>query len=464
MEKDLTELTHTKKNMASYGFGKFTWEFHNMVFGAFVFFFYESELGLASWLTMLGYIIFAVWNAVNDPLIGYLIDRPFKFTKKWGRRFPFILFGGIPWILSYILIFTPPSYNAQADMLLLFLWIVFTTCLYDFFSSIYNVSFYAVFPDKFRSEEERRMANMISTLIAALGVALGSIIPPLFITWGDLRSYIVSAGVVVIITLIAFFLAIPGAREDQERVDCYIDKCEEGVERQSFFKEMKTCIKHRNFFAFSVAYLFYRSLVSMMIGSVPYFVQFVLGLEATAVTILMAFLLVGMFISMPLWMKIAEKLNDNRKAIIYASFFLSISAYPLFFIRDYYISMIAILIFGIGEGGFWTMMNLVLANIIDESVVQTGQRKEATYNGFQVFLGRFALVVQALSFGIVHMLTGFVEGASSQNPWAIIGIQFHFSALPAIYMLIASVIIWRYYDLSSDKYMKYKEQIIKAGL
>ena len=80
--------------MVSYGFGKFVNEFLNMAFGAYVFFYYEPEIGLATWLTGLGYIIFAIWNAINDPLIGYLLDRPFKFTRKWGQRFLGFLQGG----------------------------------------------------------------------------------------------------------------------------------------------------------------------------------------------------------------------------------------------------------------------------------------------------------------------------------------------------------------------------------
>ena len=113
MENELEGPTHSKLSMASFGAGKFINEFYVMAFGALVFFFYERALGLNSILTMIGYIIFALWNAVNDPLIGYLTDRPFKFTKKWGRRFPWVYIGGVPWILSYVLIFTPPVLSAS---------------------------------------------------------------------------------------------------------------------------------------------------------------------------------------------------------------------------------------------------------------------------------------------------------------------------------------------------------------
>ncbi|MCK4239297.1 MAG: MFS transporter, partial [Candidatus Lokiarchaeota archaeon] len=108
ISKEFPDIKHSKKNMASYGFGKSIVEFFDMAFGTYAFFFYESELGLNVWIVSFGIIIFALWNAINDPLVGFLTNRPFKFTKKWGRRFPWIFMGGIPWIFCYILIFMPP--------------------------------------------------------------------------------------------------------------------------------------------------------------------------------------------------------------------------------------------------------------------------------------------------------------------------------------------------------------------
>jgi len=149
------EIRHSKGNMASYGFAKFLNEFIDMAFASFGFYYYESEIGLNVWFVGLGYIIFAIYNAINDPLVGYTTNRPFKFTKKWGRRFPWILFGGFLWILSYYLIFSPPAVSTQtiSGSLIIFAWLVFATCLFDTFASIFFVNFASLFPDKFRLVE-----------------------------------------------------------------------------------------------------------------------------------------------------------------------------------------------------------------------------------------------------------------------------------------------------------------------
>lgn len=458
------EITHSKKNMASYGFGKLIWELLNMAFGAYVFFYYEAELGLDVWLIAFGFILYAIWNAINDPLIGWLIDRPFKFTKKWGRRFPWVLIGGIPWIFCYILLFMPPDVDPKEGAWILFAWLVITTCLYDTFASIFNVNFYAIFPDKFRSDSERRDAAGISTLVGTFGVVLGAVVPPLFIVFGDRSTYAMQAGVITIIGLIVLGLSIPGIREDQVRIDCYLEKCEESFEKESFFKTLKYSLKQRNFMAYIIAFVFYSTMVTMMIASIPFLVRFIFKMEAGAITMIMVGFLLGSFCSIPIWIKIAQKTNNDRKTIIITAFFMAVTLIPMIFLRNYFLFIISVMIWGIGLGGFWAMQSPVLSNAIDESVINTGKREEGIYYGIQAFFARMSFVIQAISFAIVHTLTGFVEGADTQSELALWGIHIHMALLPMIFMFIGSFILWKYYDLTPEKVKINKEKLAELGL
>ncbi len=458
------EITHSKKNMASYGFGKLIWELLNMAFGAYVFFYYEAELGLDVWLIAFGFILYAIWNAINDPLIGWLIDRPFKFTKKWGRRFPWVLIGGIPWIFCYILLFMPPDVDPKEGAWILFAWLVITTCLYDTFASIFNVNFYAIFPDKFRSDSERRDAAGISTLVGTFGVVLGAVVPPLFIVFGDRSTYAMQAGVITIIGLIVLGLSIPGIREDQVRIDCYLEKCEESFEKESFFKTLKYSLKQRNFMAYIIAFVFYSTMVTMMIASIPFLVRFIFKMEAGAITMIMVGFLLGSFCSIPIWIKIAQKTNNDRKTIIITAFFMAVTLIPMIFLRNYFLFIISVAIWGIGLGGFWAMQSPVLSNAIDESVINTGKREEGIYYGIQAFFARMSFVIQAISFAIVHTLTGFVEGADTQSELALWGIHIHMALLPMIFMFIGSFILWKFYDLTPYKVKINKEKLAELGL
>ncbi len=57
-----------------------------LIAGQFIllFHYYEVELGLSVALLGLAFIIFAIWNMINDPLIGFLTDKPMRWSKNMG--------------------------------------------------------------------------------------------------------------------------------------------------------------------------------------------------------------------------------------------------------------------------------------------------------------------------------------------------------------------------------------------
>ncbi|MFX0187648.1 MAG: MFS transporter [Candidatus Hodarchaeota archaeon] len=461
------KILHSKKNMASYGFGSMSREFVQMAFNVLVFFYYEVEIGLNVWLIGLALIIFAVYNAINDPLIGYLTNRPFKFTKKWGRRFPWLLLGGIPLGFCYFLIFTPPSIDPIGGAWIIFAWLLFTTCLFDTFHSLFFVNFQSLFPDKFSSIKERRTASGIFISLGIIGVTLGAILPPLFYDFKDLQSYMFQGLIVMAIAILMMLLAIPGFREDREMIDLYLTSYEKQAKRESFLKSTKLGFKQKSFVAYMILYTLYWVIINSLQASLPYVVRFAVEpqyQEARFTTFIMAGLLIGTIISLPIWVKIAQKTNDNGKVMLISATLLGVFVFPLIFINSYWFLVIAILVWGIALGGFWAMIFPVFSDVIDESIVKYKKREEGTYIGIQQFFGRLGLIIQVLSFAIVHELTGFVEGADKQTPLAIWGIHLHAALIPMICIFIGALIFWMLYDLNPKKVSENRHKIKEMGL
>lgn len=452
-ENEQIEITHGKGTIISYGIGSMSREFLLMAFNTFVFFYYEVEVGLNVWYIGTGLIIFAIYNAMNDPLVGYLTNRPFKFTKKWGRRFPWIMLGGLPMGFCYYLIFTPPTVDPQSTSgaLILFGWFVFVTCLFDTFHTIFFVNWQSLFPDKFRSVSERRTSTAWNIILGVIGLALGAMIPPLLVTFGDLQSYVIQGIAVFAFGLITMILAIPGYREDQVTIDRYIESYVKEAKRISFITELKLVFKQKSFVAFIVMYMMYQTLVVSMTASLPYVVRFILKMPAQATTLMMAALLIGVMVSTPFWIKYAQKTNDNRKVMLISSILLGIFLIPMLFIRTYELMLINLIVWGIALGGYWAMIFPVISDVIDESVVRNEERKEGTLTGIQQFFGRLGIIIQAMSFALAHSLTGFVEGADTQSESAIWGIHVHLALVPMICILFGAVVFWKFYDLKPDK-------------
>ena len=74
-------------------------------FNMFVFTFYFFVVGLNIIYIVIGFVIWSIWNAINDPLIGALSDRT---RSKYGRRKPWIIGGVIPVLFILVLVFAPP--------------------------------------------------------------------------------------------------------------------------------------------------------------------------------------------------------------------------------------------------------------------------------------------------------------------------------------------------------------------
>jgi GPH family glycoside/pentoside/hexuronide:cation symporter len=188
VEEDLSEweIASTGK-MFSYAFGYLFINF--LIMGGFslVFYYYEVELGVSVLLLGLAYVIFAIWNMINDPLLGYLTDRPLKWTKKWGLRAPWILISGIPILLFYFLIWVPPE---GASEMTIFIWFIVITCLFDTFFSIYNDHVYGGYTNQFPSEYERRRSFAIATILMGILMTVMGVIGNAIIVYGDRDSFI----------------------------------------------------------------------------------------------------------------------------------------------------------------------------------------------------------------------------------------------------------------------------------
>ena len=91
-----TESKISALNMLSYGTADLLWQIFNGIFGGFFFIFWEVVVGLDIILITFAYTIFAVWNIINDPIFGYLADRPKKFWSRLGKRYPWFVIAGIP--------------------------------------------------------------------------------------------------------------------------------------------------------------------------------------------------------------------------------------------------------------------------------------------------------------------------------------------------------------------------------
>ena len=437
----------------------------------FLFFYYEAVLGLNAWYIFLAVTLWTVFDAINDPFIAFLVDRNTKLTRRWGRRFPWIVIGIAPWCLSLYLVFSAPDVDASTNPWILFWWLLISLIIFDSFRTLVAVNVGVLRPDLFRTERERQKMSKYFMPIDMVAQVLGLMIPPLFLVGGAGREGFAFMGAMIaFIALIGGILFLPGAKEDKIVIDRYFSG---EYEKMSFFKGMKEVVKLKSFQVHLVFVTAWVASTEMLMGNAIFMTIFVLRASPDEVTFIFAALLGGAFISIPFWYTLLKKMENNKKMCAIGGFSVSAAMVPLSFFQTIIDFLILLFIFGFCAGSLWAFIYTILgANVQDDYAAKTGKNQKAILVGTGVFLGRLAATIDELIIATVHTLTGFkpgydtyegLAGAVSDIELVIWGLRLLGGVIPAIIMFIGTFIFWKYYPLTQEEVLKNKKILEELG-
>ena len=430
------------------------------VFGSYVFYFYERVLGLETIYVFFAMLIFTIWDAVNDPLIGFLTDRNTKFTKKIGKRFPWIVIGIIPATLVFGLLFMPPITNAATNPFPVFGWAVLMTCLFDSLTTLTFVNSDSLFFDKFRTDTAMRKARGWGTPLSMLALPVAMIIPPFLITYEVASTYAFMAWIFVAIAATLVILLLPGMYENTELREYYF----KGEQRPiKFYSELKSSLKQKSYVTYIVLFFGFQVVTGSLTASVPYAAEFVLGGPEIWMIYLFAPFLQFAIFGVIFWVMRAKKIQNNKRMALEGGVTLTISALitPLFIgLID---SMIYMAILGFMMANFWALMTIYFADVLQEKMLISRSPIRGTAVGIQNFFSRLSRGVQIGIFTIVHILTGFQEGSGTQTELAKIGIRLHMGIIPALILAVCLLIFYLKHPLTKERMLDIQKQLKEAG-
>ena len=453
-KKSKSEDNISTKIYLSAAIGQMMFSFLITVSGTRLFDFYENEIGLSTGLVTIIFIIYALWSIINNPLIGYFIEKPRKFWSKYGKRFLWIVVGGVLWALSFMLLFVVPDLDAEKDWIILTIWFLIVICVYSVCFSIYDVAYGGFIPDKFRSDEQRLRVSSIGMGLGVMGTVLAAVLPPLIIEYGNRASFLNMAIIVSIIGVSMLLATIPGIREDQWMIDRILS-IDTRKEVAKFSDMIKIAFKHRNLLAYLCISTAIQAMLIIMTASIPYLVRFILNEKAIVESYLLLGFIVSGLLSVPLWVIIAKKLGDFKKVLILGSLLTILFSIPLFFVNSLLFAIVATALLGVGIIGINVIIFPLFGDVIDEATLRNGTRQESFYVGIRALFAKVAIIIQAVTFGLIHIFMGFEPGTTTQSSRAILGLRIQLALIPMIIMIIGIILFWKFYDLTPER----KEQI-----
>jgi len=460
---------HSKLTYLSFGMYQISWTIIISTYNLFLFFYYHTVIGLEPWVIFVATAFTTVWATLNDPLIGYLTDRNLKWTRRWGRRFPWIVIGALPWCFTLILIFSAP--DASINPWPAFLWFIFSQFIFELFITLSDVNVGILRVDKFRTETERRIYSGYFGPLDMIAQVFGMTIPPLLIGFAaGAASYTVMAIMVAIIAFVFVLTFLPSAREDKIIIDRYYSR---DYERITFFKGLKEVLKQKSFLGFWIIYATFLIATTIMTAMIAYLTTFLLQVGPDTITILFAIFLTGALLSVPVWIKILKKLNNNKKVYTIGGFILSGVLVLLSFFLTIIDLGIYMFITGFAMGSIWTIgIPVILSNVQDDFVVRTGKNQKGMLVGAGAILSIFTAFIDELIIAIVFGITRFEAGildyaelvVTVANVDAVLwGIRFLLGVIPMVIMLIGTIIFWKIYPLTQDKVLENKAKLQELG-
>ena len=452
MSKDQGEVYSTKKAV-SYGIGQFADTIALEMFVFFIFTFYFSVVGMDVNLITIVFIIWSIWNAINDPLLGALSDRT---RTKFGRRKPYILIAIIPLFVIMVLLWTPPLYPESAS----FLYFVIVVILFDITYTMYDLNYASLFPEMFQDLNERARANNIKQAFTVIGLIFTFIMPTFFIPKLDDPQYFSNysiAGVVmaVIFVIGALLCAKFGIKERKEFSEDY-------KTAPSMLDSLKHSIKNKGFRTFIIANMGYWYVIGMLPTIVPLYGTYVLNI-GEGESVLLGLLLGSTFISaaifLALWRYVALKIG-MKKGYMMANAVFIVTLLPFLVINDRIFAFIAFFIAGIGLSGALLFGDILLAAIIDEDELKGGTRREGGFYGINALITKLSTIFVIITISLVFNSTGWKVFNPVPGTDTIFGLKSLLCIFPAIALGIGILSISRF-PITKENYEQIKQGIEK---
>ncbi|MFW9950873.1 MAG: MFS transporter [Candidatus Thorarchaeota archaeon] len=454
--------------MILFSTGYFLNTFLMLAFNNYVWTFYEGELGLIElnsfWPIYMAVAntIFTVWSMIINPLLGYLTDKPLKWTKKRGFHTPWIIISGGPSIIFFFLIFTPPRVVGVDSVTTIFIYYIIIVAIYDMFYSILQTHSYGAFAAHFRGDEARRKGGILTQIFTLLANFLSITIFSQIITPGIPGTFTFAAFVSIIILSIAFLIFIPGSKESDIIKQRFISGHEK-AEKVSFLGTLKMALKQKNFMLVIISYITFMTALGLVNMNSVNFVDDILREGQYIRSIGSILMLLFSIITMPIWGRLSKKIGHSN-AYVMGLFLFGVGLFLNFFINDalgfYFLSIIN----GIFGSLFLIMLSPVLADCYDEIALKIKKHRETTLVGIRNVFVRLSLTIQSFLVGIIHTITFYNPNEPSHSYEALLGLRFIQGIIPFIFCIIGALIFYKWFDLKGIKKLEIMQKLRESEL
>ena len=395
-----------------------------------------------------------IWDAVSDPIAGYLSDRT---TFKFGRRRTWMLISFIPISFGFLAVFSPPE-SMQGQSLDLWMMIA----ILSFYSAItlLNVPHMALGAELSEDYHERTRLFGVRHIGFTLGSILALVSMSFLITEennpdGDVRQLAGSLAFYAIgaMSLMIFF-AVSKLKENPE--------FQNRVNKNPFKAFRDVWINpHAKIL---IIVLFIENLGGAVIGVLTLYVtQYIVEAPAWAPLIIFAYMLPSA-LSVPLWIPLSRRFGKIR-LWVFSLAFTGISFGGIFIIPflDSITDRLIVMFIGAALGGMaagcgGAIGPSVKGDVIDYDEYLTGERKEGSFFAALNFVFKSATGIMLLVTGFVLQFSGFIPN-QPQTMEVKIALISLYGLVPLVFYSLGAYLLYKKFKFGEKEHAAIKQQI-----
>jgi GPH family glycoside/pentoside/hexuronide:cation symporter len=407
--------------------------------------YFTDTVGLAAGLAGIAVGTGKVWDAVSDPLMGYISDRT---RSRWGRRRPYLLFGSFVWFVAMVLMFTNPRLQSSGA---LFVWAVAAFCLLSTAYTVVNVPYSSLTPELTKDYHERSSLNGYRAVFMVIGTLIGAgAALPLVGALPDRNiGFTVMGAVFGALIMGAALITFAAVREPETPA---------AQPKAGFFGSYRSVFKTRPFIIILSAFMMNMIAVSVVSGTMIYYFKYIHDNEALT-TVALMILLVTAMVFIPLAVAVSKRIG---KKTTYASGMLLIAlACMLVFALGHELGTLFVLVMmfaaGLGLSTTYPMPWSMIPDTVEYGYLQSGERREGAYYGIWTFFSKLGQGLAIAVSGLVLNATGYAAGAV-QTPLARLGIRLLIGPVTALFFTAAAFLLV-FYPLNEQRYRELREKI-----
>jgi glycoside/pentoside/hexuronide:cation symporter, GPH family len=390
------------------------------------------------------WFFYTIYNALNNPALGYLSDRT---RTRWGRRIPYVLFGGLPYAVAFSLIFTAP-FDGRDNPVGLLIYFGTMIVIWEGLYTAIATGYYGLLPEMFESYRERTDVAAKMNIFQTIALVIGAAMPPLL---ASILGWSGMAILLSVISVIAIYVGAPFLFEQKQlKTDTSLP----------FLQALKSTFMNRSYLTAAGAQMMRFFATGTLQTGIMFYLKYSLKVDEGLTTVILGIaFLVAMFSLYPWRNWVANKL-DSRRTLMIANAVMILGIVPMGFSPNINFTYAAAIVLGIGLGGLVLIGDVIMTEVVDEDEVKTGHQRAGMYFGMSGFLITLSGLFISTVFGFLMPAFGYDTLLEIQPPTVDLGFRIFLTVPTSIGFLLAIFLLWLY-PLHGDYLKKIKETIAK---